>query len=466
MGPQILLPGTKPYERYSRVNQILYAIKLNHPPFEDGYREVDVDKRCWDIVQSCWSAADKRPGINKVYSDIKDFVVGIVHPDVLGRELTRIAEEKDFETGLSMGIRHADHHWEVIQNTCKSLHLPEPEEWNCFTLFLQYEDNCTNYTMTEEVKRETGEPPFLTFYRLQREGRKPRFSIEFDPKHRTELPKKKGVSYMKIFKTLFPQLDPEQWRLLIEYKGGETYLSSSSNPQRQFRKLREEGKGPYFAVRLLSKLRSPVYEQTRLGRDAAIQATYLNQPGKIFQPRDRYAVAYLPKIAEDGQGDILIGTGFQVVSDDPFKYRCRFIEKNEKGEISMSRRIDLDYKTVVLLQLPPSIAVLETQKRLDRTGRWAQIDSSTLARARSLKSYEPILLEYFIDPLGWWAYAVDSYQPQNDYELELFRDEGVRLLRTQKAWSYVAKLNGGKHGWVPSWVLEIDEEKEKNVRWM
>jgi bZIP factor len=46
-----------------------------------------------------------------------------------------------------------------------------------------------------------------------------------------------------------------------------------------------------------------------------------------------------------------------------------------------------------------------------------------------------------------------DYKKKGDEELDLFKDDVLRVFKRYNHWSYAVKEDGGDRGWVPSWYI-------------
>jgi len=51
------------------------------------------------------------------------------------------------------------------------------------------------------------------------------------------------------------------------------------------------------------------------------------------------------------------------------------------------------------------------------------------------------------------GYALMDYKKKGDEELDLFKDDVLRVFKRYNHWSYAVKEDGGDRGWVPSWYI-------------
>jgi len=51
------------------------------------------------------------------------------------------------------------------------------------------------------------------------------------------------------------------------------------------------------------------------------------------------------------------------------------------------------------------------------------------------------------------GYALVDHKKKGDEELDLFKDDALRVFKRYNHWSYAVKEDGGDRGWAPSWYI-------------
>ena len=49
--------------------------------------------------------------------------------------------------------------------------------------------------------------------------------------------------------------------------------------------------------------------------------------------------------------------------------------------------------------------------------------------------------------------ALMDYKKKGDEELDLAKDDALRVVKRYNHWAYVVKVDDGARGWVPSWYI-------------
>ncbi|KAG8733305.1 Adaptor for signal transduction [Ceratobasidium sp. 423] len=244
--------------------------------------------------------------------------------------------------------------------------------------------------------------------------------------------------------------DWQNYAMFICYESTERCISYDEKPLLLFRRLKETNKNPVFFLRHIKYIHSPITvaqqkqatqpAQRRESPDAAgTDASATPQPNRredvVYATTKSYATAVYPYLAEsDDEFDVSVQVlhaflGWWLVQRDPTGTGIR--DKTAKPS-----RVP----TGCLLEtsIPPAAAVSEaTGQRITDYGA---------------TDYRPIMPMNLV-PLGSPGIALRTYHVKGDEELEVQKDECVRVFKKYNYWSYVIKESNGERGWVPSWYI-------------
>ncbi|KAG6850782.1 hypothetical protein H0H93_008820 [Arthromyces matolae] len=153
-----------------------------------------------------------------------------------------------------------------------------------------------------------------------------------------------------------------------------------------------------------------------------------------------YAVAIYPYMAEqDDEFDVVVGDTFVILS------RARgwwIVQRDPTG----SGVVEPDKQGWV-----PAGCLLETNVPVA-----SAIAEATAAKGSagegSAASKTPILPLSIIST-SYPGIALMDYTKKGDEELDLVKDDALRVFKRYNHWSYAVKENGGDRGWVPSWFI-------------
>ncbi|KAF9480517.1 protein kinase regulator [Pholiota conissans] len=141
-----------------------------------------------------------------------------------------------------------------------------------------------------------------------------------------------------------------------------------------------------------------------------------------------YAVAIYPYMAEqDDEFDVVVGDTFVILS------RARgwwVVQRDPTG----SGIVDTD---IVKQGWVPAGCLLETNVPV----------ASAIAEATAAKNGSPIISTSFP------GVALMDYKKKGEEELDLLKDDALRVFKRYNHWSYAVKEVGGDRGWVPSWFI-------------
>jgi len=159
-----------------------------------------------------------------------------------------------------------------------------------------------------------------------------------------------------------------------------------------------------------------------------------------------YAVAIYPYMAEqDDEFDVVVGDTFVILS------RARgwwVVQRDPTG----SGVVDTDTSKQGWV---PAGCLLETNVPV----------ASAIAEATALKPsssgssppHSPIsktpILPLSIISTSFPGIALMDYKKKGDEELDLVKDDALRVFKRYNHWSYAVKEEGGDRGWVPSWFI-------------
>lgn len=78
--------------------------------------------------------------------------------------------------------------------------------------------------------------------------------------------------------------------------------------------------------------------------------------------------------------------------------------------------------------------------------------SPTNGVAGGINARTPILPLHIVST-SFPGYALMDYKKKGDEELDLGKDDALRVFKRYNHWSYAVKEDGGERGWVPSWYI-------------
>ncbi|KAG6890968.1 hypothetical protein C0992_011727 [Termitomyces sp. T32_za158] len=160
----------------------------------------------------------------------------------------------------------------------------------------------------------------------------------------------------------------------------------------------------------------------------------------VFTNAISYAVAIYPYMAEqDDEFDVVVGDTFVILS------RSRgwwVVQRDPTG----SGLVEPDKQGWV-----PAGCLLETNVPV----------ASAIAEATATKSGSTAdggasktpILPLSIISTSFPGIALMDYTKKGDEELDLVKDDALRVFKRYNHWSYAVKEDGGDRGWVPSWFI-------------
>ncbi|QRV88982.1 VTS1 RNA-binding family SAM domain protein [Ceratobasidium sp. AG-Ba] len=179
-------------------------------------------------------------------------------------------------------------------------------------------------------------------------------------------------------------------------------------------------------------------DRPRMGNETATVPPE-GREGVVYASTKSYAIAIYPYMAElDDEFDvsvhdafIIIGRakGWWIVQRDPTG--TGILEENGKHSW-------VPAGCLLETSVPPATAVSEAVGR--QVNDYGRAD------------YRPILPMH-LTSTSFSGVALRTYHVKGDEELELMKDEFVRVFKRYNHWSYAVKESNGERGWVPSWFI-------------
>ncbi|KAI6112886.1 hypothetical protein F5141DRAFT_1110142 [Pisolithus sp. B1] len=155
-----------------------------------------------------------------------------------------------------------------------------------------------------------------------------------------------------------------------------------------------------------------------------------------------YAVAIYPYMAEQvDEFDVVVGDAFVILS------RARgwwVVQRDPTG----SGAVDTDTSKQGWV---PAGCLLETNVPV--ASAIAEATAAARASGASDADSKTPILPLSIISTSFPGVALMDYKKKGDEELDLVKDDAVRVFKRYNHWSYAVKEDGGDRGWVPSWFI-------------
>ncbi|KAF8661324.1 hypothetical protein AX16_001420 [Volvariella volvacea WC 439] len=160
-----------------------------------------------------------------------------------------------------------------------------------------------------------------------------------------------------------------------------------------------------------------------------------------------YAVAIYPYMAEqDDEFDVVVGDTFVILS------RVRgwwSVQRDPTGSGIV------DSSETAKSGWVPAGCLLETNVPV------ASAIAEATAKSGTSTSKTPILPLSIIST-SFPGVALMDYKGKGEEELDLVKDDALRVFKKYNHWSYAVKEDGGERGWVPSWFIgKVNTSSEK-----
>ncbi|KAG8964683.1 Adaptor for signal transduction [Tulasnella sp. 419] len=166
-----------------------------------------------------------------------------------------------------------------------------------------------------------------------------------------------------------------------------------------------------------------------------------------------YAIAIYPYEAEqEDEFDVAVGSMFIILSKAKGWWVVQ-VDVNGTGQVDESAKQGwVPAGCLLETSVPPATAVAEA---LGRSPRLNMSNSNPI-------SDSPILPGSIISTC-FPGIALMDYEPKGDHELNLAKDNMLKVFKRYNHWSYAVREEDGERGWVPSWLIgKVMGDKDAN----
>ncbi|KLO10195.1 kinase-like protein [Schizopora paradoxa] len=253
------------------------------------------------------------------------------------------------------------------------------------------------------------------------------------------------------------KVNDKEWRnyaIIIRYDSKERCLSYDDKLLLLFQMLKNAKKNPDVYLMHIDSIQTPFELVTRTPRGRSLS----KQSRKELEDRTdsmvaalasgvSYAVAISPRLGEEeDELDVAIDDAFIILSREKL---WRFVQRDLTGDVAVNP--DTGERGWV-----PSFCLLETNIPVA-----VAIEAAKVARCSASGSPPPSsspaargpILPLNILSTSLPGVALMDYKKRGDDELDLVRNDFLRVYRQYNHWSYAVKESGGDRGWVPSWFI-------------
>ncbi|KAF9258931.1 hypothetical protein L218DRAFT_1004455 [Marasmius fiardii PR-910] len=173
-----------------------------------------------------------------------------------------------------------------------------------------------------------------------------------------------------------------------------------------------------------------------------------------------YAIAIYPYMAEQtDEFDVVVGDTFIILS------RARgwwVVQRDPKGtgvvEADVSKQGWVPAGCLLETNQPVASAIREAR---EKKGMGDDEDGETTIGGGEADAEQPIaasssktpILPLSIISTSFPGIALMDYKKKGEEELDLVKDDSLRVFKRYNHWSYAVKEDGGDRGWVPSWFI-------------
>ncbi|KAG9125794.1 Adaptor for signal transduction [Ceratobasidium sp. 392] len=178
---------------------------------------------------------------------------------------------------------------------------------------------------------------------------------------------------------------------------------------------------------------------SRAGNEPSAAAPPEGREGVVYATTKSYAIAIYPYMAElDDEFDVSVHDAFIIIGRAKGWW---IVQRDSPGTGVLEDNAKHSWVPAGCLletSVPPATAVSEAVGRL--------------ITDYGATDYRPIMPMH-LTSTSFSGVALRTYHVKGDEELELMKDEYVRVFKRYNHWSYAVKESNGERGWVPSWFI-------------
>ncbi|KAB5594827.1 hypothetical protein CTheo_1806 [Ceratobasidium theobromae] len=179
-------------------------------------------------------------------------------------------------------------------------------------------------------------------------------------------------------------------------------------------------------------------DRPRTGNESSVVPPE-GREGVIYATTKSYAIAIYPYMAElDDEFDVSVHDAFIIIGRAKGWW---IVQRDPAGTGMMDEGAKHSWVPAGCLletSIPPALAVS------DAVGRPISDYGAT--------DFRPIM-PIHLTSTSFSGIALRTYHVKGDEELDLLKDEYVRVFKRYNHWSYAVKESNGERGWVPSWYI-------------
>ncbi|CAE7053267.1 unnamed protein product [Rhizoctonia solani] len=188
---------------------------------------------------------------------------------------------------------------------------------------------------------------------------------------------------------------------------------------------------------------APHWPETDADRPRTAEATATPQPdgreGVVYATTKSYAIAIYPYSAElDDEFDVSVHDAFIIIGRAKGWW---IVQRDPTGtgvHDEPAKHSWVPAGCLLETSIPPAIAVSEATRQ--PVSDYGATD------------YRPIM-PIHLASTSFSGIALRTYHVKGEEELEVQKDEYVRVFKRYNHWSYAIKESNGERGWVPSWYI-------------
>ncbi|CAE6413118.1 unnamed protein product [Rhizoctonia solani] len=180
-------------------------------------------------------------------------------------------------------------------------------------------------------------------------------------------------------------------------------------------------------------------DRPRTGGDPSATPQLEGREGVIYATTKSYAIAIYPYLAElDDEFDVSVHDAFIIIGRAKGWWVVQRDPTGTGVHDETAKHSWVPAGCLLETSIPPAVAVSEaTRQPVSDYGA---------------TEYRPIMPVHLAST-SFAGIALRTYHVKGDEELEVQKDEYVRVFKRYNHWSYAVKESNGERGWVPSWYI-------------
>ncbi|CAE6440295.1 hypothetical protein ACGC1H_003573 [Rhizoctonia solani] len=333
--------------------------------------------------------------------------------------------------------------WKVLPAALKKYRISD--DWQNYAMFICYgnTDRCLSYD----------EKPLLLFQRLKDANKNPVFTL----RHIKDIRSPIAVAQQKQATRSAQRRESPDTAATSNLRADNRVMSPNMPAYTRNTRLHQPSSLQPISARAAAATANaaatpplatanapaPHWPETDADRPRTGEASATPQPdgreGVIYSTTKTYAIAIYPYLAElDDEFDVSVHDAFIIIGRAKGWWIVQRDPTGTGAHDENARHSWVPAGCLLETSIPPAIAVSEATRQ--PVSDYGATD------------YRPIMPMHLAST-SFSGIALRTYHVKGEEELEVQKDEYVRVFKRYNHWSYAIKESNGERGWVPSWYI-------------